>query len=241
MVLIIFMPGFGIHDCPSYYKNFLRHMEREHTVQFMCVDGYTYSGCRYLGDICMATLLAECAEVCNRLSEPYVLVGHSMGALLTGHLYPRLQTKPINVVLLNPLTSPKYLRVFRGWLPLPVPVLWLLDWLPLPLNTTLYTAKTIGTDTDIVTKMKFRLWRDLATRACVTEMQTVLPKNTTIVTSTRDPLGQGAGAISGLHHELVHPGHASFRWMACTTIVSDLLLPTAWNHGLFEDLFPEQL
>jgi hypothetical protein len=239
MVLIVFLPGFGLHDCKGYYKVFLQHLERLHTVRFIDIDGYTHSVCRYLGDVDMSTILRECADVCNNLTEPYFLVGHSSGALIAGHMYPLLVKKPLEVLLMNPMNRAPRIRIVREWVPLPVCTMWMLDWLPIPLYLKLYSAKVFGSEQDIVTMMKFRLWRDL-----VSSMRTLrasLPKtHITIITSSRDPLGGGLGTLEDCtHHEYPYPGHASFRSMTCITAIKELFTDKSTDQNLFNDMYTD--
>jgi hypothetical protein len=238
MVLIVFMPGFGIHDCTLYYRLLLQHLG-SHTVRFAHIDGYTYSGCRYLGDVHLSTVLGECADMCNKLTEPYVLMGHSSGAILAGHLYPLLIKKPLDMLLLNPMTRVPRIRVIREWVPLPVSLMWLTDWVPFSLYVNLYKAKVFGSDHDITTMLKFRLWRDLVI-VIRKPLQAVLPITAKIVTSTRDSLGCGLGTIQYCnHYEFTYPGHASFRSMACITTITGILANKVTNHNLFQDIYKD--
>ena len=237
MVLIVFLPGFGIHDCIGYYRLFIQHMERSHTVRFIDIDGYTYSGCRYLGDVSMSIVLQECAAVCNKLNEPYFLVGHSSGALIAGHLYPLLLQKPLKVLLMNPMNRAPRIRIAREWVPLPVCTMWMLDWVPIPLCLKLYNAKVFGSEHDIVTMMKFRLWRDMI--YSMKTFQASLPSTTTtIVTSSRDPLGRGLGTIENCtHYDYPYPGHATFRSMSCITKIVELF--ETGKDNMFDDMYTD--
>jgi len=232
MVHILFLPGFGIHDTPLYYQTILTHIESMHHVQFIAVDGYTYSGSRYLGAVSMATVLDECLSICSRLTTPYILMGHSSGAVLAGHLYPLLIEKPLEVILINPMTCPPRLRVCRNWIPLPTVLRWIADWLPMPLITTVH-------DTKIVTMMKYRLWNDIG-RACAQSFLVSLPQTATIISSSRDPIGRGLDTNYCKHERVSFPGHDAFRSNACMLHIKACIDRVSPGHQLFENLFLEE-
>lgn len=240
MVLILFMPGFGIHDCPEYYQKLVKYLGSRHTIRFLHVDGYTYSGRRYLGDVRMSDVLRACVDICRNIPEPYVLMGHSTGALVAGQLYPLLERKPIKVLLINPLTNPPRLWCIWGKLPMITSLMWLVNWVPVPLVTYLYTACEVGTPVDVVRLMKFQLWRDITASSCVLKAFASLPTTATIVTGVADNLGLKQPPSNCVHIESAYPGHTSFRSMQCLKSLGEILSdPISDFSGLFDDLYAD--
>ena len=230
---IIFIPAFTIHDLPDYYSEFCNGVGPLHTIQFVEVDGYTHSGRRCLGDVALETVLKECIVTCNRYKHPYVLVGHSTGALIVDHIYQQLITKPLSVVLFNPIVRHPRLRMCRR-IPLFTPVLRLLDLLPIPLITSVYDGQQFGTGCDVTPAMKYRLWVDLQKSS---SMQQTLPASTTtVIISTRDEIGNGGELIKcDDMHTTNYPGHTSFRSLECMSHLLERL--GTLERPTFENLY----
>lgn len=224
MVHFIIVPAFAVHDCAAYYNVFTVGVGDTHSVQFLSVDGYTHSGRCSLGDVSLKHVVEECVQACNRENRPYVLVGHSTGALLVGHMYAQLEHKPLSIMLFNPISHHPRLWLCRC-IPLVVPLMRLLDLLPVPLITPVWEGRQFGTVSDVVPAMKYRLWIDLSTVACRVPLTTGLPSSTTTVfTSLHDRIGTGGERIQcENHHTTKCPGHASFRSMECMSVVLGLL------------------
>jgi hypothetical protein len=217
MVHIIFVPAFAVHDCASYYQSFVVGVGHAHTVQFLTPDGYTQSDTHCLGNVPLQTVVDTCVHAYNQVAVPCVLVGHSIGAVLVGKMYAHLTTKPLEVILFNPVVRPPRLRLCRA-LPLFGPVMSLLDLLPVPLITHVYTRQEFGTMSDVVPVMKFKLWIDLRSSASLDNG--CLVDRTTVITSVNDPVGNGSALFgSNRPHCTKFPGHASFRSADCMTLV----------------------
>ena len=103
-----------------------------------------------------------------------------------------------------------------------VPVMRLLDLLPVPLITHVYTGEHFGTRSDVAPPMKYRLWRDL--RSSTTVLGNLPPSLTTIVTSIQDKIGNGGEqSMCDDIRSIKLPGHASFRSLACMSAILSML------------------
>ena len=238
MVHIICIPEFAVHDCTTYYSAFSSGINGAHTIQFMSVDGYTQGGRSSIGDISLEQVVEECVQTCNREERPYALVGHSTGAKVVGLMYPRLVKKPVQVFLFNPILRHPRLWLCR-YIPLVVPLMRLLDVLPIPFITRVYTGKQFGTVSDLVPAMKYRLWIDLVSSIGHDSMVKGLSQTpTTVFMSLHDELGSGGEQIQCSNHKTTKlPGHASFRSLETMTVVLDLLSKFEPTESTFESLY----
>jgi hypothetical protein len=219
---LLFLPAFSISDCSDYYEAFLTGLGALHTVQFLQLDGYTHSGRRCLGDVHLSTLVEECLRACTRLTGPYILVGHSTGAVLVDHLYPRLSVKPVSVIVFNPLVRPPRLRVC-GRIPLFLPVLRLLERVPVPLITHVFKGDEFGTACDVAPPMKYKLWIDFLSSSAKT-LSNLPPSTTTILLGRHDKIGNGGDTSGGGDLQMVkYPGHASFRSLRTMSYILSIL------------------
>jgi hypothetical protein len=230
---LIFIPAFAINDCPVYYNEFCTGVGPLYTIQFIQVDGYSYSGRRCIGDVSLETVIEECIATCNRHKHPYVLIGHSTGSLLVDRMYTKLTTKPLSVILLNPIMRHPRLRLCRR-IPLITPIMRLLDVLPIPLITHVYNGKQFGTGSDVTPPMKYRLWIDL--RASITSERKLPSNSTTVIISTRDDIGNGGELLQCADmHTTNYPGHASFRSLQCMAHIISRL--ATLETPMFESLY----
>jgi hypothetical protein len=230
---IIFIPAFTIHDCPVYYSAFCTGVGQLHTIQFLEVDGYTYSGRRCTGDVLLTTVIDECIATCNLYKHPYVLIGHSTGALIVDRIYEKLTKKPLSVILVNPIMRHPRLRICR-YIPLCTLLMRLLDVFPIPLITYVYNGKQFGTGCDVAPPMKYRLWIDLI--SSTNPERTIPTTDTTVVLSTRDQVGNGGELfMCDDIYTTTYPGHTSFRSLDCMSHILSRL--TAHDTHVFENLY----
>lgn len=204
----------------------------------MSIDGYTQGGRSSIGDISLEQVVEECVQTCNREERSYVIVGHSTGAKVVGLMYPRLAKKPVQVLIFNPILQHPRLWLCR-YIPLLVPVMRLLDILPIPFITHVHTGKQFGTVSDLVPAMKYRLWIDLVSSAGHDSMVKGLPQTTTTVfMSLYDELGSGGEQIRCRKHQTTKlPGHTSFRSLETMATVIELLSDFATMESSFESLY----
>jgi hypothetical protein len=237
MVHILFIPAFAVHDCITYYSDFISGVNDTHTIQFMSVDGYTQGGRSSIGDISLEQVVEECVQTCNREERSYALVGHSTGAKVVGLMYPRLVRKPVHVFLFNPVLRHQRLWLCR-YIPLFVPLMRLLDVLPIPIITRVYTGKQFGTVSDLVPAMKYRLWIDLVSSASDAVMVKGLSQTlTTMFVSLHDELGAGGERIHCNHITTKIPGHASFRSLETMAVVLQILSKCDSSGSSFDSLY----
>jgi hypothetical protein len=238
MVHVILVPAFAVHDAASYYSAFISGISNTHTIQILSVDGYTQGGHRSLGDISLKQVVEECVQACNNEARRYALVGHSTGARIVGHMYTHLITKPLSVLLFNPSMRPPRIWLCQ-YIPLFVVLMRLLDLVPIPLITHVYTGKQFGTVSDVVPAMKYRLWIDLVSSVYDPPLTMSLPETTTTVfIGLNDQLGSGGEHISCSDHRLTKiPGHTAFRSFECMTRVLEVLRSCTTTETPFDALY----